>query len=48
MGLKTDFPEKRKKKKRMVSELAEDEGHLLTPEREFEKEFNAVMDSIIV
>ncbi|XP_022177474.1 zinc finger MYM-type protein 1-like [Myzus persicae] len=49
LDLETDFPEKRKtKKKRMVSELAEDEGHSINSKREFEREFNAVMDSIIV
>jgi len=36
LDLETDFPEKRKtKKKRMVSELAEDEGHSINSEREF-------------
>ena len=37
LNLDTDFPEKRKiKKKRMVSELAEDEGHSISSKQEFE------------
>lgn len=47
--IEPNFPEKRKKKKkRMTSELAEDEGHLLTSVEELEIELNAVFDSIIV
>lgn len=49
LNLDTDFPEKRKtKKKRMVSELAEDKGHSINSKHEFDREFYAVMDSIIV
>jgi len=32
----------------MVSDLAEDEGHLINFKQEFEREFNAVIDTIIV
>uniref|UniRef100_A0A2S2QTP2 Zinc finger MYM-type protein 1 n=1 Tax=Sipha flava TaxID=143950 RepID=A0A2S2QTP2_9HEMI len=49
LEIEPNFPEKRKrKKKRMTSDLAEDGGQLLTPVEELEIEFKAVFDSIIV
>jgi hypothetical protein len=48
IGIHPDFAEKRKRKaKRVTLEEAEDESHLLTPASDFQRQSNAVFDSIL-
>lgn len=48
IGIQADFPDKRKRKvKRMSFEEGEDEAHLMTPEKDFERQSKTVFDSIL-